>query len=301
MMLVMPNRIPLLLIPALSLFLSTAVARAETPTTLPVFPTTAPGEPSGIGPEHLQPVTPRNPVERVTDVTVPSIALYPAATDKNTGAAVVICPGGAYKILAMDLEGTEIASWLNSIGVNAIVLKYRVPDRSNLPPYLPPLQDAQRAMSLVRKNAAEWKIDPKRIGILGFSAGGNLAARLSTNYDQRAYPPIDDVDAISCRPDFTVLIYPAWLNDKKGDLIPDLKVTAQTPPMFIVQTTDDPINPESSVAMYLALKHAKVSVEMHLYAQGGHGYGLRPSDHPVATWPARCADWMKAMNLLKPE
>jgi acetyl esterase/lipase len=200
----------------------------------------------------------------------------------------------------MDLEGSEIAAWLNSIGVNAIVLKYRVPPRKNTPEWLPPLQDAQRAMSLIRKNATDWKIDPHRIGVLGFSAGGNLAARLSTSYDQRAYPPIDDVDAISCRPDFAVLIYPAWLNDKQGSLIPDVKVTAQTPPMFLVQTTDDPINPESSVAMYLALKHAKVSVEMHLYAKGGHGYGLRPTEKPVTTWPARCADWMKAMKLLKP-
>jgi len=295
----MPNRIPLLLISSLFSFIFPALAQAGTPTTLPVFPTTAPGEPSGIGPEHLEPVTPNKPVDRLTDVTVPSIALYPAAPDQNTGAAVLICPGGGYKALAMDLEGSEIATWLNSLGVNAIVLKYRVPPRKDTPEYLPPLQDAQRAMSLVRKNAIDWKIDPRRIGILGFSAGGNLAARLSTNYQQRAYPPMDDTDAISCRPDFTVLIYPAWLNEKSGALISGVKVTVQTPPMFIVQTTDDPINPESSIAMYLALKHAKVSVEMHLYAQGGHGYGLRPSEHPVSTWPARCAEWMRAMKLLR--
>jgi acetyl esterase/lipase len=296
----MPNRTAALLLPAFFLFLSTAPLRADLPTTLPVFPAAAPGEPSGIGAEHLQPATPKNPVDRLTDVTVPTIAFYPAPAEKNTGAAIMICPGGGYQILAMDLEGSEIAAWLNSIGVNAIVLKYRVPPRKNTPEWLPPLQDAQRAMSLIRKNATDWKIDPHRIGVLGFSAGGNLAARLSTSYDQRAYPPIDDVDAISCRPDFAVLIYPAWLNDKQGSLIPDVKVTAQTPPMFLVQTTDDPINPESSVAMYLALKHAKVSVEMHLYAKGGHGYGLRPTEKPVTTWPARCADWMKAMKLLKP-
>ncbi len=154
-------------------------------------------------------------------------------------------------------------------------------------------------MSLVRKNAADWKIDPHRIGMLGFSAGGNLTARASTAYDQRAYPPLDDIDAISCRPDFSVLIYPAWLvNDKTHELIPELKVTPQTPPMFIVQTNDDPINSESSVFMYLALKRAKVSAELHIFSAGGHGYGLRPSDHPVHTWPARCAEWMKAMKLL---
>ena len=202
----MHNRMFLLLVASLVAFAGVARVNANTPTTLPVWPTTAPGEPSGIGPEHMAPVTPKNPVDRIADVTVPTLTLFPAAPDKNTGAVVLICPGGAYKILAFDLEGTEIAGWLNSIGVNAIVLKYRVPARSGLPAYLPPLQDAQRAMSIVRKNAADWKIDPHRIGILGFSAGGNLSARISTNYDQRAYPPIDDIDTVSCRPDFTVLI-----------------------------------------------------------------------------------------------
>lgn len=279
---------------------ATHVVLAGGPTTMPVWPGAAPGEPAFNAPEKLDPPHGKNPVARLTNVTVPTLTLYPAPEEKNTGAAVMVCPGGGYSILAMDLEGSEVAEWLNSIGVNAIVLKYRVPARKNLPRYLPPLQDAQRAMSLIRKNAADWKIDPHRIGMLGFSAGGNLTAIASTNYDKRAYTPLDDVDTVSCRPDFAVLVYPAWLvNSSKDGLIDEVKVTHETPPMFIVQATDDPIGPESSVFMYLGLKRAKVPVEMHLYAQGGHGFGLRPSENPCSTWPARCAEWMKRQGLLK--
>jgi acetyl esterase/lipase len=304
----MLNRIFPLLAALVFLTFNSAV-NAASPTTLPVWPGDAPGEPSGIGAEHLQPPTPQRPVDRLTNVTVPTLSFYPAPADKNTGAAIVICPGGGYSILAMNLEGTEVADWLNSIGVNAFVLKYRVPGRKGIPNYLPPLQDGQRAISLVRQHAEEWKIDPKRVGMLGFSAGGNLTARASTSYETRAYTPIDDIDKISCRPDFSVLIYPAWLENKEKDengkekpatgLIPDLKVNAQTPPMFIVQATDDGLI-EASVFMYLALKRAKVSTEMHLYAKGGHGFGLRDTGLPSATWPARCAEWMGEMKLLGP-
>jgi acetyl esterase/lipase len=269
-------------------------AFADAPTTQPVWPAAAPGEPSGIGPEKDQP-------GRITDVTVPTLSLYPAPAEKNTGVGILVCPGGGYRFLSFEHEGTKVAEWLNSIGVNAILLKYRVPGRKDTPNYLPALQDAQRAISIIRKNAADWKIDPKRIGMLGFSAGGNLAARVSTSYDQRAYSPIDDVEKVNCRPDFAILIYPGGiLNETKDGLLPEIKVTSETPPMFLVQATDDPVNADNSVYMYVALKHAKVSAEMHLYAQGGHGFGMRASDHPVSTWPARCAEWMTAMKLLTP-
>ena len=267
-------------------------AKADGPTTLPVWPAAAPGDASGIGAEKAE-------HGGVTNVTVPTLSLYLAAPEKNTGVGMLVCPGGGYRFLAIDHEGVQVAGWLNSVGINAIVLKYRVPAPKDLPNYLPALQDAQRAMSIIRKNAADWKIDPKRVGMIGFSAGGNLSARVSTSYDQRAYPAIDDVDKIDCRPDFAVLIYPGGiLNDTKDGLVPEIKVSQETPPMFLVQATDDPVNSDNSVYMYLALKHAKVSAEMHLYAQGGHGFGLRPSSHPVSTWPARCVEWMTAMNLL---
>jgi acetyl esterase/lipase len=210
----------------------------------------------------------------------------------------VICPGGGYQILAMDLEGEEIAAWLNSIGVTGTVLKYRVPARKDQPRYEAPLQDAQRAVSLVRSKATEWKVDPARIGILGFSAGGHLSATASTNFDKRHYESIDAVDQISCRPDFTVLVYPAYLSEGT-QLNPEIRVNAQTPPVFFVHAGDDRISSENSVAMYLALKHAGVPAELHAYATGGHGFGLRPSAHPASTWPARCAEWMKARGLLE--
>src|SRR5206468_9683787 len=163
------------------------------------------------GEEHVQPDTSPHPVQRVANVTRPTLTVFKPSKDKDTGAAVLVCPGGGYNILAFDKEGTEVAEWLNSIGVSGVVLKYRVPRRKDLPKHQAPLQDAQRAVSLIRSHAGEWGIDAKRIGVLGFSAGGHLSATLSTNYDQRAYSPIDEADKVSCRPDFTVLIYPAYL------------------------------------------------------------------------------------------
>ncbi len=265
-----------------------------------IWPGTAPGEKGNIGAEMIQPIKPgEKPIERLTNVTKPTISFYPAPKDHNTGASIIICPGGGYSILAWDLEGEEIAKWLNSIGVNGIILKYRVPKRPDEPRYVPPLQDAQRAMSLVRSHAQEWNLDPHRIGMLGFSAGGHLTAATSTNFDKRAYETIDDVDQVSCRPDFAVLIYPAYLagEDNKG-LAPEIRVTAQTPPTFLVQTEDDPVKVECSVNMFMALKQAHVPAELHAYTTGGHGYGLRPSDHPVSEWPQRCADWLKSRGLL---
>lgn len=241
------------------------------------------------------------PVIRLGNVSDPTITFYPAPKDKNTGAAVLICPGGGYSILAYDLEGTEICEWLNTIGVNAVLVKYRVPKRPGTEKHAPPLQDVQRAFGLVRSKAAEWGIDAKRVGILGFSAGGHLSAVASNNYEQRTYDKVDAADELSCRPDFSILIYPAYLTVKEqGDKVaPELPITAKTPPTFLAMTEDDGIRVESALFYYLALKNAKVPAEMHLYPTGGHGYGLRPSQHRVTSWPQRVEEWMSTAGLLK--
>jgi acetyl esterase/lipase len=266
----------------------------EKPLTLDVWPGNAPGETGEIGEEKYQDAQPgQRQVQRLTNVTKPTIAVFKPPKEKDTGAAVLICPGGGYNILALDLEGTEVAQWLNTIGVTGIVLKYRVPKRPDQPKHAAPLKDAQRAMSLVRSHASAWGLDPKRIGILGFSAGGHLAATASTNFDLRQYETIDATDAVDCRPDFTVLIYPAYLAEGEK-LTPEIRVTSQSPPTFFVHAGDDRIGPENSARMYLALKQAGVPGELHIYTKGGHGFGLRPSADAVSTWPKRCEEWLVA-------
>ena len=217
---------------------------------------------------------------------------------------MIICPGGGYHDLAWDKEGTEVAEWLNTFGVTGIVLKYRVPRRSdeNSPAPPPgPLKDAQRAISLAQSKAKDWGIDPERIGILGFSAGGHLAAAAATNFNTRTYEAIDAADQASCRPDFAVLVYPAYLKVKdKDELSPGVPVSSETPPLFIVHCSDDKTaTAENSVVMYLAAKRAHVPAELHIYASGGHGFGLR-SGKPTSTWTIECAEWMKNRGLLKP-
>jgi len=237
-------------------------------------------------------------VIRTGNVTEPSVTFYPAPMQNNSGATVVVFPGGSYHILALDLEGTEICSWLNSIGINAALLKYRVPEPPGVARHAAPLQDAQRAVGMVRSHAAAWHIDPKRIGVLGFSAGGHLAALLSNEYQTRSYSFFDDADRASCRPDFTILIYPAYLTkDDRTTLSPELKVSSQTPPAFLVQTEDDPVHVENSLVYYRALAAAKVPAEMHLFASGGHGYGMRPSPEAVSGWPALAEAWLRARGL----
>ncbi len=273
---------------------------ADKPLVVDVWPGTPPGENGQIGAETVREP---NREKHISNVSKPTLTVFKSDKDKNTGAAVLIAPGGGYSILAWDKEGEEVAAWLNSIGVTGIVLKYRVPRRAGTPQDVAPPQaqmDAQRAMSLVRSKAADWGIDARRIGMLGFSAGGHLTAWTATNSDKRAYDPIDDVDKVSCRPDFAVLIYPAYLVPRgKDELAPDIRVTKETPQTFFAHASDDPISSENSVRMYLALKKARVPAEMHIYASGDHGFGLRPSDRPCSTWPARCADWMKSRGLLK--
>jgi acetyl esterase/lipase len=238
------------------------------------------------------------PVIRLTNVSNPAITLY-APKGKNSGAAVVVFPGGAYRILAIDLEGTEVCEWLNSIGVTCVLLKYRVPDSGPYPKSAA-LEDAQRALGIVRAHAAEWHIDPQGIGVLGFSAGAHLAAALSTHFDQRLYDAVDASDQLSCRPDFAVIVYPGYLAVSEQNFAPnaEIRVTEKTPPSFIVQTEGDPVHVENSTVYFLALKNAGVLVEMHLYAQGGHGYGLRRTELPVTAWPQSVETWLHTIRVL---
>lgn len=233
------------------------------------------------------------PVIRLGNVSEPEIHFYPAPADKANGTCVVICPGGGHRILAWDLEGTEVAEWLNGLGVSAAVLKYRVPARTDNPKHTAAVQDAQRAMSLVRSRAGELKIDPDKLGILGFSAGGETAA-LATLLPERLYERIDKVDDVSRKPNFTILIYPAYLVKQDGSALQDyVKVDDKTPPMFLAHAYNDPVRPESSVLLWVELKKHKVPAELHIYSQGGHGYGLRPTAMPVTGWPAACERWLK--------
>ena len=231
-------------------------------------------------------------VIRLADITNSTIKIF---RPKNAnGTAVIVCPGGGYGILALDLEGTELCTWFNSMGVTAILLKYRVPALPGKLRYEAPLQDAQRALGLVRFNAAKWGIKPDHIGIMGFSAGGHLSALVSNTYDKRTYQQVDAADEVSCRPDFTILTYPAYLIDEKeaGKLAPEIKVTEKTPPTFIMQTEDDPINVENALYYYLALKKAKVAAEMHLYSKGGHGYGIRNKTGGTSVYPQLIEKWL---------
>jgi len=235
---------------------------------------------------------------RLGNVSDPTMTVFAPEPSKRNGTAVLVCPGGGYNILAYDLEGTEVCTWLNSIGVTAVLLKYRVPTRA-MARYMAPLQDAQRALGLLRSRASELGIDPERIGVLGFSAGGNLAVMLST-MPKRMYPKVDASDKVSCRPNFSILIYPAYLVDKEhGDaIVPEVHVTKETPPTFIIMAEDDPVRVENVLRYYKVLRDAQVPAEMHLYPKGGHGYGLRRTELTVTTWPDRAADWLKAGGFL---
>ncbi|MFV0273098.1 MAG: alpha/beta hydrolase [Macellibacteroides fermentans] len=239
-------------------------------------------------------------VLRLSGVSDPTITIYPASDEVATGSAMVVCPGGGYEILAYDLEGDEICQWLNEIGVTAVLLKYRVPRRTGLEKHTAPLQDVQRAISLVRSKAEELNLDPQRIGVMGFSAGAHLAAMASTSYDKRTYPEVDAADKVSCKPDFCLLVYPAYLDGPNFTIAPELKVTAQTPPTMLVQTEDDKSYINSSLFYYYALKEAGVPATMHLYSKGGHGYGLRDTGNAVNEWPYRAEEWFMELGVIEP-
>ncbi len=286
---------------------------ADPPAVVELWPGKVPDEAGDIGPEkvRLSPKLTRKEVEvteptrLVTNVSRPTITVHRPAKEKDTGAAILICPGGGYWDLYWQLEGEEVAAWLNAQGVTGIILKYRVPRRPDEPkgePARRPLQDAQRAVRRVRSKAAEWGIDPKRIGIMGFSAGGHLAIATATSFGRQTYEPMDTIDATSCRPDFAIAAYPGYLKAKDRDeLAPGLRVPVGTPPVFLVHGGADIISPpEHSVLMYLALKRAGTPAELHIYAGAAHDFGVRPVGHPCATWTARCIDWLGNQGFLKP-
>jgi acetyl esterase/lipase len=269
---------------------------AAEPTVVKLWPGKAPGEAKDVGPEVATPPKNANDVKRLTNVSEPTIAVYKPA--KPNGAAVIVAPGGGYSILAIEHEGTQTCEWLNTLGVTAILLKYRVPKREmQMPDNLAAIQDAQRAVSLVRANAKEWGLDPKRIGMLGFSAGGNLTA-WACLAGKRHYEPVDDADKLPSKPDFAALIYPAYLVDAKGELKPEYQPTKDSPPMFFAHANDDPVTPLSSAMLYAALKKQGVPAELHIFATGGHGYGMKKSPNPVSAWPDRCGDWLKQRGYL---
>jgi len=283
-------------------------ARAWTPPpdrlTMPLWAGTPPGPATNLPPEVNQNADGAKqmagrPYVRLGNVSTPTFTVYKPAT-KNTGAAIVVFPGGGYGIVAMDLEGTEVCDWLSQIGVTCVLVKYRVPNTGPYPKSAAALQDAQRTMGLVRQHAAEWGIDPHRVGVLGFSAGGHLSAAISNHYDPRLYDAIDDADKQSCRPDFSVVVYPGYLALAEQNFAPnaDIHPTADTPPTFILQAEDDPVHVENAVVYFLALKNAKVPAELHIYAQGGHGYGLRPRDLPIMGWPKLVETWLQTIKMV---
>lgn len=227
---------------------------------------------------------------RITNISRPTLTVFPAP--KKGAPAVIVSPGGGYNYVVYDKEGTEVAAWLNSNGITALVLKYRTPKNRE-----GALQDIQRALSLARAHAKEWNVDPKRLGVIGFSAGGNLSAKASTLFEQRSYTAVDAVDRKSCRPDFAVLVYPAYL-EQDGQVAPDLNLKAKIPPTLIVSTEDDQISAGGSKVYHAALDAAKVPNELLLYPTGGHGYGLR-SERDVRVWPQAALDWLRKVRILK--
>ncbi len=303
-------------------------------TQMPIWPGAVPDPQPVAGPEDAATVTDKlvggRPWVYVEKVSQPTMTVY-SPMGKNTGAAVVVFPGGGYQILAIDLEGTEVCDWLTSRGITCVLLKYRVTDVGPYPKSGPypespmALEDAQRTVGLVRFHAAEWRINPHKIGVLGFSAGGHMVAAMSTHFDKRLYPAVDAADKESCRPDFAVAIYPGHLSlsaaewdanqgakkfvvphpehlsiaDESFALNPDLRVTSQTPPTFLLQAEDDHVdNVNDSLAYYIALKEAGVPVEMHLYAQGGHAFGLRRAKFPITARPQLVETWLGTIGMI---
>ena len=273
-------------------------------TTLPLWPNGAPGAAANPAPE----VDTTKPTDnliagrslvRLGNVSSPTLTVY-APKGSPVRPAVVVFPGGGYQILAIDLEGTEVCDWLNSINVACVLVKYRVPNTGPYPKSVAALQDAQRALGMVREHAAEWHIDPNRVGVLGFSAGAHLSAALSTHFDKRLYDAIDAADQLSCRPDFAFILYPGYLANADNNMAPnaDINPTAQTPPSFIVQAENDPVNVENATVYFLQLKKAKVPAELHIYAEGGHGYGLRRTGLPVTAWPDTAKTWLETIKVL---
>ena len=274
-------------------------------TQIPIWPGAVPDVQPVPGPEaHSE--------GAVTNVARPTMTVY-SPTGRNSGAAIIVFPGGGFQMLAIDLEGTEVCDWLTSKGVTCVLLKYRVPSA----PYVwqcdcrphnrsistPSLQDAQRTLRLIRSHAADWGVDPHKVGVLGFSAGGYLVAEVSTHFKTRLYAPLDAADRESNRPDFAIAIYPGHLALAENSIAlnPNIKshITPQTPPTFLLQNEDDHVDRiEDALSYYVGLKAANVPVELHAYAQGGHAFGLRPSKLPVSAWPRLVETWLATIGII---
>lgn len=276
---------------------------------VPIWPGAIPDARPPKGPETVTTAANRvagKPWTAVSNVAQPTMTVY-APTGKNTGAAVIVFPGGGYEILAIDLEGTEVCDWLTARGITCVLLKYRVPAPRSAPnwgayPQSPmALEDAQRTVGLVRFHANDWHIDPHKIGVLGFSAGGHLVAAISTHFAERLYKPVDAADAVSCRPDFAVALYPGhlWIDETRFTLNENVPVTKEAPPTFLLQAENDNVdNVNDSLVYYIALKNAGVPVEMHLYAHGGHAFGLRRTDEPITAWPVLVETWLRTIGAI---
>ncbi|MFC2117419.1 alpha/beta hydrolase [Bacteroidota bacterium] len=269
----------------LLLFSSTILA--QTRDTIYLWPDKVPGE-EEVKHAALQTDNTNGNVIRLTDVTNPVLIVFEAEKPNNSGTGIIICPGGAYNILAIDLEGYEIAEWFNKLGYTTFVLQYRVPNKQS-----GALNDIQRAIRIVRDRSEHYHLDPGKIGIMGFSAGGSLCARASTRFTEDSYNKIDNIDNLSCRPDFSMLIYPAYLD--KGinrSITPELIITENTPPFFIFGTSDDGYG-NSSLVMATALRDNKIPVELHFLPEGGHGYGLRKGNPAAEFWPVAAGKWLE--------
>ncbi|HEY1986406.1 MAG TPA: alpha/beta hydrolase [Terracidiphilus sp.] len=301
-------------------------------TQVPLWPGAAPDAQPVAGPEKTTTtdqgsLVAGRPWMAIENVSRPTMTVY-SPKGENTGAAVVVFPGGGYQILAIDLEGSDVCDWLTGRGITCVLLKYRVTKVGSYPKSGPfpespmALEDAQRTLGLVRFHAAEWHIDPHKIGVLGFSAGGHLSAAISTHFEKRLYPVVDAADKESCRPDFAVALYPGHLSlsasewdarqgtkkfavphpvnaDKHLWLNPEVPVTRHTPPTFLLQAEDDHVDSvDDSLSYYIALEKAGVPVEMHLYAQGGHAFGLRRTKFPITAWPQLVETWMGSIGMI---
>ncbi len=235
----------------------------------------------------------------VSNVGEPSITFYPAHKENNLRTTIIVIPGGGYNVLAYNLEGTEVCERFNKYGINCVLLKYRVPRRKGLPKHAAPLQDLQRAIAYTRVHASVWGIDENKIGVMGFSAGAHVVAVASTHFVELSYPVSDRYDETNIRPDFSILIYPAYIDAENFSVVPEINITDKTPPTFIVQTQDDYKLINSSLFYYYALKESKVPVAMHLYPTGYHGYGVRKTGHLVNEWPLRALNWLKDIGMLE--
>lgn len=281
---------------------------AASPRQIPLWPVgTAIAHPEADGPEKVEVSTEKiagRPVTSIENVTIPTMAIYPAK-GRNTGAALMVFPGGGYKILAIDLEGTEICDWATAKGITCVVLKYRVPQEwwhdgvESAPQPQMALQDAQRAMGLLRQRAASLGINPRKIGVLGFSAGGHLVSAIS-NAAERSYAPVDNADRLSARPDFAIPLYPGHLWSRQDvNLSAWNRISKDCPPTFIVQAEDDPVDDvHHSLSYFLALREVKVPVEMHIYAHGGHAFGIRRTAEPITRWPELLETWLHTIGIL---